>query len=146
MHLAVYVAGFERDTDTADCELDVARQLEYDVMVYLNILPAALFHVLHTTHHQAVTRLLDLYLVIIEISTSACRTDDLHLRRCRIRGGDFDGATNARDLNTRSRPQLVGLVNFVALLKLALLRSLCSEPCRSSVRQHHHACNQNRSD
>ena len=86
-------------------------------MVYLNIPLAALFRLLYTTHHKTVTHVFDFDLVILEVSTVACRTDDFHLRRCGIRIDDFDGATNARDLNARSRRQLIRLVNLVALVE-----------------------------
>jgi hypothetical protein len=33
--------------------------------------------------------------VILEVSTGACRANDLHFGRCAIAGGDFNGATNA---------------------------------------------------
>ena len=97
----------------------LSRQLKYDAVVYLNIPLAALIRLLHTTHHKAVAFLFDFDLVKLEVSTGACRTDDLHLRCCGIRIDDFDGATNARDLNACSRRQLVRLVKFVALVKVA---------------------------
>ena len=78
----------------------------------------------------------------IEVSTGAGGTDDLHFRRCGISVDDFDGATNARDLNARSGLELVRLVEFVAFLKVAPLDWLCSERClrRSPCgQQHHHA-------
>src|ERR1041384_4831327 len=139
MRRTVYVADFDPATDTADREIDPAGQLEFDMMVYLNILPAALFRLLYTTNHETVSRLLDFDLVILEVSTRARRTDDLHLRRRAITIDDFDWATNARHLNTRSRRQLVRLVKFVALSKV-VLRCRCSESCpRRSAHQHHHA-------
>ena len=68
------------------------------MVVYLKFLSAALFRLLYATHHKAVTRLFKFDFVILKVSTGACRTDDLHLRRCGVRIDDFDAATNARDL------------------------------------------------
>src|SRR5689334_5585629 len=87
-------------------------------MVHANILPLSVFRLLDTTHDKSVTRQLNVDLVICEISTSACRTDDLHLRGRAVAIDDFDRPANARHFNARARRELVGLVDLLALLKV----------------------------
>src|ERR1700741_950092 len=117
--LAFYVADINGATDARNCEIDPARQLEYDVVVYLDILPAARIRFLYALYHETVSRLFDLNLVILEVGTSARRTNYLDLRSRGIRVDDFDWSTNARDLNLRSRRELIGAINFFALLEAA---------------------------
>src|SRR6185369_71436 len=121
MRLAVYVADFDPAADTLDRKIDASRQLEYDLVVYLNPLPA-LFSLIATTDHEAVAGLFNFDLVMLEVSTGACRTDDSDFSGGSIPSGDFYGATNARDFNARSRRELVRLVDLVALLEVAVLR------------------------
>src|SRR6185369_11168753 len=96
-----------------------------DLVIDLNIPPVTLFRLLYTTYDKGAPRLCNFDLVILEISTCTCGTDDLHLRRCAICIGDLDGATNARKLNARSVRQLVRLIKFVAFFKVAL-RERCA--------------------
>src|ERR1044072_1712969 len=99
MHLPIDIAGLDRATDTGHRQIDASRQLKEDLVINLDIPPTALFGLVNTSHHKRVPRLCNFDLVILEISASACCTDDLHLRGCTIGIRDFDGATNARDLD-----------------------------------------------
>src|ERR1044072_3281387 len=110
------------------------------MVVDLNILSLSLLRLLDTTHHKAVARLLDFDLVILEVITGACRTNDLHLSGGAVTVRDFNGAANARHFHARSCPSLVRLVEFVALLEVAALYCFGSESwLRRSAGQHHKA-------